>query len=923
MPKDLSADQVAKLFSMRSGQDVETFLQSLNGISPNEWDWCPLGGRLNNAGNVELITEPGPPIIERVTNGIDAMLELGFQTAGCPASSPGSPRAASEQWFSIKGGTVSGLKEDRTLITKLATDVVVEVFDSGEPKRPTISILDKGIGQHPDDLPATILSLGESNKIGKQYLCGAYGQGGSSSFAWCRYTIIVSRRRTEHSNGKPDVVGWTIVRQYDSPELKNYTYQYLVTVKRDVPTFMPSFLNETGFDFGTYICHIAYRLERLAGPWSIVGYRYFDNLLFDPVFPYTIRDYRASSSSTINRYMGGARSRLVGASVEYFNEYQAGLGNDGFLGVRYWVFKEKRRGEQEAASDDKVIPDSESDKIPATKGVRIESYLESDKTPGSSRTIVITLNGQRHAYLDKSFIKQSRYPLLADSLLVQVDCDHLSRQRKKGLFPATRSGIVSGEKRLELIEDCIKEALESDERLKQIQNERINRTLAAVDEERESEVRKLLDRLISVTKPFEGAGTETGEGEGQLKKGEKKYHPKDPPTYFRFAEENQPLTIEAGSQRVIDVVTDGPDELLTRTRRKGRLTLEVVGDQFVVMRAGKLHEGRMGVTVTAADNATVGAKCQLRCALEMDGGVYFLSQRPCQVAPPPPPYQGMEPPSHLAIVVPKGGNVRLRKGRVTRVLVKSDCWDDLLSRADNPGQFEMSCSISECSLEARRGPKRGEIEAYLRMSESVTTGTSGVLTAKLKLADGTILENSASCIVVEPPPPEKDKGKAPVQRGNYEVIPVWKEVPPDKPNSKIWDDMDPSWDETYVGKHELVPDPENQERNKLLLYVNVDNEDLGKEKQRCLTRLGEVATKRLERRYQAYIGYHLWLHFERTRQVSTPQSATTNDGESETHVGNSSSEERNLYEEMRRVASTVLLAMRSERDILAALQTQA
>jgi hypothetical protein len=925
MPKDLSADQVAKLFSMRSGQDVKNFLRSLNDTSPNEWDWRPLGGRLNNAGNVELITEPGPPIIERVTNGIDAMLEFGFQIAGCPASSPASPRAASEQWFSIKGGTVSGLKEDRTLITKLATDVVIEVFDSEEPKRPTISILDKGIGQHPDDLPATILSLGESNKIGKQYLCGAYGQGGSSSFAWCRYTIIISRRRPEHTNGKPDVVGWTIVRQYDSPELKTYTYQYLVTAKREVPTFIPSFLNGTVFDFGTYICHIAYRLERLAGPWSIVGYRYFDNLLFDPVFPYTIRDYRASSSFTINRYMGGARSRLVGASVEYSNEYQAGLGNDGFLDIRYWVFKEKRRGEQEAAFDGTKASAGdydESDKA-HSKGVRIESYLESDKTPGSGRTIIITLNGQRHAYLDKSFIKQSRYPLLADSLLVQVDCDQLSRQRKKGLFPATRSGIVSGEKRLELIEDCIKAALESDERLKQIQNERVNRTLAAVDEERESEVRKLLDRLISVTKPFEGPGAEAGEGEGQLRKGEKKYRPNDPPTYFRFAEENQPLTIEAGSQRVIDVVTDGPDELFTRTRRKGRLTLEVVGDKFVVMRPSKLHEGRMGVTITADENATVGAKCQFRCVLEMDGGVYFLSQKPCQVVPPPPPYEGTEPPSELAIVVPKGGNIRLRKGRVTRVLVKSNCRDDLLSRADNPGQFEMGCSIYGCFLEARRGPQRGEIEAYLSASESVATETIGVLIARLTLADGVVLESSAPCIVVEPPPPDKDRGKTPVQRGNYQVIPVWREVPPDKPNSKIWDDMDPSWDETYVGKHELVPDPENQERNKLLLYVNVDNEELSKEKQRCITRLGEVATRRLERRYQAYIGYHLWLHFERNRQVSIPQSATTSNGEGEVHAGDSSTEEKNLYEEMRRVASTVLLAMRSERDILAALQTQA
>jgi len=40
--------------------------------------------------------------------------------------------------------------------------------------------------------------------------------------------------------------------------------------------------------------------------------------------------------------------------------------------------------------------------------LKIEFYLESDTTPGSSRIIIVTLNGQRHAYFNKSFIKQTR-----------------------------------------------------------------------------------------------------------------------------------------------------------------------------------------------------------------------------------------------------------------------------------------------------------------------------------------------------------------------------------------------------------------------------------------------------------------------------------------------------------------------------------
>ncbi len=289
--------------------------------------------------------------------------------------------------------------------------------------------------------------------------------------------------------------------------------------------------------------------------------------------------------------------------------------------------------------------------------------------------------------------------------------------------------------------------------------------------------------------------------------------------------------------------------------------MESVGDQFMTMRARRLHEGRMSVTLTGDEDAVTGSRCQLHCVLEMDGGVYFPpSQRICEVVPPPPPYEGTEPPAKLEIVVAKGGTVRLREGSASRVLVRSDCRDDLLSRAEDPGKFEMNCSISGCSMEARRGPHRGELEAYLRVPESMVTETPGSLTARLVLADGTVLQDSKPCVVVAPPPSSHERGKAQERRSNYKIIDVWRQPPADRPGAKTWDDLD--WDETHVGKYELVPDPVDEDKELLLLYVNMDNQELSKERQRCLRRLGEVATRRLETRYKAYIVYHLWLHFE-------------------------------------------------------------
>jgi len=72
------------------------------------------------------------------------------------------------------------------------------------------------------------------------------------------------------------------------------------------------------------------------------------------------------------------------------------------------------------------------------------SYLDYDNSP---RTIIFTLNGQRHHAREKSLVRDARLGALADYLLVHVDCDDLSLRLKKEIFTATRAGAVIGERR--------------------------------------------------------------------------------------------------------------------------------------------------------------------------------------------------------------------------------------------------------------------------------------------------------------------------------------------------------------------------------------------------------------------------------------------------------------------------------------------
>lgn len=150
------------------------------------------------------------------------------------------------------------------------------------------------------------------------------------------------------------------------------------------------------------------------------------------------------------------------------------------------------------------------------------------------------------------------------------------------------------------------------------------------------------------------------------------------------------------------------------------LILETIEDGVVSLHPGSLYNGRMGVTVTASPKASVGAFCQLRATVEMDGGVFLVSYRSCQIAAPPPPYVGEDPLTKLAIRA-RGNVVRLRRSRVSQVTVETDCRNDILSRPIDAAHFEIQTTIPGILFTARRGPYRDLIEAFLNVPDSVDT----------------------------------------------------------------------------------------------------------------------------------------------------------------------------------------------------------
>lgn len=859
----------SKLLKMRTKTEVSRFLEDISKNSES-FKWVPVGGKPTNAANIELVTEQAPPLVERITNSIDAILELCEADIPKDQPRPPSPREAAERWFNVPKGHLENLSNEK--IQELANNIEIEICESESQHAPTVLITDKGIGQHPLDFDKTLLSLGESNKIGKHFLCGAYGQGGSSTLWWCEYTIVISRCRPKHNvQGRTDLVGWTIIRKNrENLEYKTTVYEYLVNKDGSVPTFSPSALEGLGFEFGTYVAHIQYDLGReYSGPASLVSYRLFHSLLFDPVLPFWLEDIRQFKNiSKFRRTISGNPARLMdNPNVEYSNDYLADLGLDGKLNIRYWVMKIKPR---EEGGEERFYQ---------------WSYLDKEK---SSRIVTIALNGQRHDSIDKGFIKQAtQLSFLTDYLIVEAECDALSLRLKREIFAAHRGRIREGEERLDLIRNKVAEALKTDDKLQELESQRREQYLTHMDEASEKKVRKLLDRLITVTQDAENPGGGVQSGTGPGREGEEEFKPNDPPTLLHFLFDEELLEIPQDRYRELTLETDGPDDMLTREKNTAQLVYSLSQNSGIGVDLGSFRDCRMRIRVSAPSSIPVGTTDELTCTLDMPQlKVPLKAAQKIQVAESPALYVPNDPPTIFRIVNREPIPFQLGSGNIVKIQLNGP--DNLLNRPSQAAQFSASCSISGSSIPDRRGPRNGEMQIFVHIPETVSIGTQGVLMCTLKLADGTIMESQKNCMVVEKkqrPPKELHGTKRKQRVPNYELIRVYKD--------EWWKH---NWTEKDVGKSE-------KSQGRLFLFVNLDHEELTKDlDRRKRLNEGQSHLDRIKTKYFAHIGYHLWLQYRyyKDNHPQIPQGLDIEDVENE---------------ELRRMAKTVILLMRPERGL--------
>jgi len=598
---------------------LSTFLKELGSAE------VPFGGRANNRGAIEVAADPARSLIERVTNGYDALLELEHDRhKGLPECR--TPREAAEAWLGVpaKNGLAGLTPKERQ---DLAENTIVRLEPGEGWQSRILTVSDRGSGIPPERMKDTILSLNESNKIQKHYLAGTYGQGGSSTLAFSKYVFIASR--TEGS----DTIGFTLVHYQDLPAEDYKTGRYVYLVQNDDVLSVKA--QDGDMEHGTLIRHFGYDFTSYTaslGPRSLYGA--LQRIMFDPVASLRFENVVAGWNRTIK----GARNALNGAidagdeggkgpDLDYhLPMFNVSLGDHGDIGIEYWVLArpEVAKGKKPSKPSRNFVDDA--------------------------KPIVLSHNGQNQGEFSGRLIsKESDLPFLQTQgrLIVHVSCDRLAPTAKRQLFSSTREQAREGYVQTAIQEEVVN-LLKSDDELKRLNEEAREQSLKDKDDAAQKQMQRQVAKLLRLVGPalVEVKGDKKGDGGAERTKKRPRIKPEpietvDPPTFLRIVgEDDEPITFYAGQRRYVRIETDANSsyhDLSDPT--KSRLNV-AVGEDLQVFGTSPLQGGRMRIGVSAKADIGLGTKGSIRVELYRPGLSALSDERDFLIVEPPKPKEG-------------------------------------------------------------------------------------------------------------------------------------------------------------------------------------------------------------------------------------------------------------------------------------------
>lgn len=399
--------------------------------------WQLLGDMENNYSIVGNQKEsPVDALVEKIVNSVDAVLMRECLSRSIEPESSDAPQSISEaleKYFDIKNGNLANITAGER--TRLAENI--GLIASGTKGKPTYTIFDRGEGQTPSKISKTFLSLAKSNKLRIPFVQGQFNQGGTAVLRFCgskSLQLLISRRNPKIPGATEEAQNWgfTVVRREDpSDGKKSSSFTYLSPGNSilsfqadqiDIAKSRPGSQDIAPLKGGTIIKLFDYEMP--GGLKTVISFDLYNQIsLLLPGIGLPVRFYerRAYKGHSLESTLAGLKVRLEDDKRENIEEgfpsYQEiTAGGEKFFA---WIYAFKKKG--------------------------AEKYRKSEG-------VVFSFHGQTQGTLSSSFFTRGNIGMsyIADSILVIVECDKLTKRATEVLFMNSRDRLSRGELRSEL-----------------------------------------------------------------------------------------------------------------------------------------------------------------------------------------------------------------------------------------------------------------------------------------------------------------------------------------------------------------------------------------------------------------------------------------------------------------------------------------
>ena len=626
-----------ELYRSAIEQDVDTVL-ARHGVMEIPAHWRPYGENESNFGVVEnQQSSPIPALIEKITNGIDAILTRACIEHGVDPRSDEAPRSIDDALarFFPKHKNWDLRQQRRQIAERL------QILAHGPRMETSLVVYDDGEGQTPENFETTFLSLLRGNKNDIHFVQGKYNMGGAGAITFCgrrRYQLIASKR----FDGGDDL-GFTLVRRHpltaeEERRKKSTWYEYLVVDSR-IPSFscgeLELGLHNRKFTTGTAIKLYSYDLP--SGSRSVISRdlnQSINEYLFSPALPvFTIdKPERYPDDRNLERDLFGLKRRLEEDDSRYVDQFFSEDMVDHEIGrIRLTCYVFKPRVAKRSVKETRET-------------IRREFFK-------NNMSVLFSINGQVHGHYTSEFITRSlKFPLLRDYLLVHVDCTEIRTEIRNELFMASRDRLKGGTESRNLrrklaellgkgwLKDIHKKrkasiTVESDDTEELLRN--LTRNLPIRDE-----LASLLSQTFKLSDKRAGNRSEKARDTARKEPNEKPaFSPKRYPSFFNIdakpvnGEEFPMVQLPLGGGRTIRFGTDVEDHYFDRVQDPGEIQVGLLeptlnetegGDQpgqpgsiETVLNVVKSspRDGTIHVLVKATDAAKVGDTIKLKASL--------------------------------------------------------------------------------------------------------------------------------------------------------------------------------------------------------------------------------------------------------------------------------------------------------------------